>query len=73
MQPLIDSLEALKSEFAGELSVCFRALEREIKDAEEWIAEKLAEDGLPQSRHRACSTTLMGMTNPRLTPAFSTI
>jgi hypothetical protein len=49
MQPLIDSFNALKKEFAGDTSIVSE-IERQIKNAEEWISEKLAEDDGQQSR-----------------------
>ena len=49
MQPLIDSLEALKNECAREPAVLSK-IDIEITAAEQWIAETLAEDGPPQSR-----------------------
>ena len=49
MQPLIDSLRALKSEFAAEPSVLHK-IDEEIALAEQWISETGAEGGPPQSR-----------------------
>ena len=49
MQPLIDALEALKNECAGEPAVLSK-IDIEITAAEQWIAETLMEDRPPQSR-----------------------
>jgi hypothetical protein len=49
MQPLLDSLEALKIEFAGEPTI-IDTVDKEIKNAQAWVAEELAESDTPQSR-----------------------
>lgn len=43
MQPLIDSLSALKSEFAEELEI-INEIDQQIQYAEEWIAEHSSDD-----------------------------
>jgi hypothetical protein len=43
MQPLLDSLAALKKEFVGDPAV-LKDIESEIEYAEEWIAETAADD-----------------------------
>jgi hypothetical protein len=49
IQPLIDSFEALKKEFADEPAVVSE-IDKQIKYAEEWIAETSAEKNPPQER-----------------------
>lgn len=49
IRPLIDALEVLKKEFAREPRIADE-IQTQITLAEEWIAERLAEDSGPQSR-----------------------
>ena len=49
IQPLIDAFEALKKEFASEPAV-IGEIDKQIKYAEEWIAETNAESAPPQDR-----------------------
>ncbi len=43
MEPLLDSFSALKDEFAEDAAIA-SSIEREIKQAKEWIAEKTTDD-----------------------------
>jgi energy-coupling factor transporter ATP-binding protein EcfA2 len=49
IQPLIDGFESLKKEFAGERAI-LDDIDRQIKYAQEWIAETEAEDDKPKER-----------------------
>ena len=49
IRPLIDALEVLKKEFVREPRIADE-IQTQITLAEEWIAEKLAQDSGPQSR-----------------------
>lgn len=72
MQPLIDSLSALKSEFADEPEIA-NEIDQQIQHAEEWIAEHSSDDGRPDRRNLTLGHESPGLSSSNVRGIFDDI